>query len=508
MIILSLLVLKNKSDEAIKIDTGLTRDQFCNLFQSLPSLRAELQNNIIASDFLYTYLMKIRTGRTHEDIARIFGITAMAVSKRLNRVRVAMEQDFVYRYVNCLLSREELAERTTMFSQMLFCNGDTSRPVLILDGTYVYIQKSTNFEMQKQSYSDQKKRNFVRVMKCVTTDGTIIFALGPYPASSNDAKILPSIVENSNAFNNLIAGDVLLVDRGFQRCVTFLEDRGFNVQMPAFLERSQSQLTTLEANKSRFVTANRYGVETRNGHVKTIFKIFQKEWCNTALPHMMTDYRVCAALINAYFKSIESNKGIATEIATQMLHRLETPNRISTIIFTNDFQKKLIQFDQFSDFEELPKLTEMDLIWISLGKYQIKQAASYCQLHMRANQMEFIVYACPNDICERYFSDFFCDNRQPKLLMIRIKYRFRTNKTRDAYILIDAVGEGHTSVLAYCCDCYNGLRTVGCCSHVMCLIWFTLHIKTPFNMHGPAAFLNDYFNEALLSASDFDSDDE
>lgn len=29
---------------------------------------------------------------------------------------------------------------------------------------------------------------------------------------------------------------------------------------------------------------------------------------------------------------------------------------------------------------------------------------------------------------------------------------------------------------AYCCSCRHGLRTVGCCGHVMSLIWYTLHI--------------------------------
>lgn len=61
------------------------------------------------------------------------------------------------------------------------------------------------------------------------------------------------------------------------------------------------QLPTSEANRSRLVTANRYGVESRNGHVKTIFKIFQNEWNPAELPHLMADVRICAALINKYF---------------------------------------------------------------------------------------------------------------------------------------------------------------------------------------------------------------
>lgn len=79
-------------------------------------------------------------------------------------------------------------------------------------------------------------------------------------------------------------GDVILVDRGFRDCVKYLEEKGFAVRTPASLPKGQNQLPTKEANESRLVTAKRYGVETRNGHIKTIFKIFQKEWNNITLP--------------------------------------------------------------------------------------------------------------------------------------------------------------------------------------------------------------------------------
>lgn len=498
------IVLSEKSDDGVKADTGLTREQFLNLLHHLKSLQDELKNHKLASDYLYTYLMKLRTARTDEDIGQVFKITRQAVGMRLKCVRKAMESDFVYQNVNFQLTREKLAERSTVLSQMLFCNGDSSRPVLVIDGTYVYIQKSTNYEVQRKSYSGQKKRNFVRVMNCVTTDGTIIFVLGPYQATSNDAQVMRSIVESSNALDNLIAGDVLLLDRGFRDCVDILIAKGFDVKMPALLQRSQNkqQLTTQEANKSRFVTANRYGVKTRNGHIKTIFKIFQREWNPQALPHLMVDFRIGAALINAYFKTIESNKGMATEIGRRMLERFDTPNRLSTIVFSYIFRRNISQFNRFYDFQQLPTLTQTDLIWIALGKYQIRQAASYCQEHFKSNHGEFVVFDCPDDLIGRFLTDFITDGRQLKLLLAQLKSRFRNNKTHNSFVLIDTLGQGENVVLAYCCSCYNGLRTVGCCSHVMSIIWFTLHIKELSKMHQPASFLDHYFAEASSSNND------
>lgn len=460
------------------------------------------KNNEAAYNSLYMDLMKLRTGRTNDDIGRTFSITRTAVTERLNKVRRAMENDFVFENVNFVLSRDQLAQRSTLLSQMLFCNGDISRPVLVLDGTYVYVQKSSNYEFQKLSYNGQKKRNFVRVMICTTTDGTIIFALGPYSATTNDAKVLKSIFENSNAFDHLAPGDVFLVDRGFRDCVEFLEEKGFNVQKPVSMAKNQKQLSTMEANKSRLVTANRYGVETRNGHFKTIFKIFQKEWNNITLPHLMADFRICAALINVYFKRIESKQDLAVPIAEQMLERLETPNELAPIVFSYAFQKNLTEFTQLRDFNELPQLTNTDLIWIALGSYQIRQAKSYCQVHFKANDSEFLVFECPNSLMKKFLAKFQSSGKKLKLLMVRLNSRFRSKKSHDVFILIDLRGHDGKSVVAYCCECYNGLRTVGCCSHVMCVIWYTLHIKNPGAMPRPAAFLNGYFSDQFSSDSE------
>lgn len=85
----------------------------------------------------------------------------------------------------------------------------------------------------------------------------------------------------------------------------------------------------------------------------------------------MADFGACAAPINAYFKTIESNKDMAIEIVGRMLNHYETPNPLSDIVFGRILQKNLSKFNLFHDFAQLPALTQTDLIWIALGKYQI-----------------------------------------------------------------------------------------------------------------------------------------
>lgn len=111
---------------------------------------------------------------------------------------------------------------------------------------------------------------------CVAPNGYIVYALGPYKARDNDAKIMQKIDETTNAFHILQNNDILILDRGFRDCVEYFRTKGYKVLMPALVQRSdkKGQLSTTEANQTRLITATRFIVETRNGHMKTIWKIY------------------------------------------------------------------------------------------------------------------------------------------------------------------------------------------------------------------------------------------
>lgn len=442
------------------------------------------------------YLMKMRTGLPSADVGNKFKITRTTVDRLINKVRKSMSEDFAYNYVNYIRDRDELIQLNTGMGRGLFCGDNPNRVVIICDGTYIYIHKSRNYEFQKRTYSDQKKRNFVKIMMCVTCDGEIIYALGPYPATQNDASILKSIFEETDAFDGLHRGDILMLDRGFRDCVGFLQERGIEVKMPALVQKSKSksQLSTKDANKSRLVTAIRFVVEARNGNLKTIFKIFEKAWSTPALKHLLEDVEICAAIINCYFSKIESNKGSENEIIMRMLAKVDKANDLARIVGMQAFQNIMKHAEPFDDINLLPSLTESDLILISFGKYQIKQAESYCQEHLKAHEGRFELFSLPENEMRTFFHGYFIDNQRPILLYSCFKSRFNSAKKHRTYVLIDSNGESHSAVLQYCCSCYSDLRTVGCCSHIMSIIWYSLHAKDKNHMPTPAAFLNDFFN--------------
>lgn len=250
------------SPKIVKRDTGLSPDQFQDLFSRLPTLRSTFRYADIAKDALYMYLMKVRTAMPNEDIGTAFKISKTTVGRRIDGAREALRTDFVPDHVNYVPDRDELLTKSTEMCNGLY-NPDGNKVVLVCDGTYIFINKSRNYKVQRDSYTDQKKRNNIKIMMVVTTNGHIIYALGPYKAGQNDAQILLELDQTTNIFDTLQNGDILLLDRRFRDCVEHFTAKGLDVKMPALLQRSSNtaQLSTADANRTRLVTALRFIVE-------------------------------------------------------------------------------------------------------------------------------------------------------------------------------------------------------------------------------------------------------
>lgn len=77
--------------------------------------------------------------------------------------------------------------------------------------------------------------------------------------------------------------------------------------MPALLANNQKQLTTEQANNSRYVTQCSWPVEVANSFLKNSFKAL-KEVQNKSLPHTLVDYKIDDAIIKAFHKRLTSDK--------------------------------------------------------------------------------------------------------------------------------------------------------------------------------------------------------
>ncbi len=106
------------------------------------------------------------------------------MSDTINSTLKALTSDFVPKFLgfNHLSREDALWEHNSDMFYKLF-DADRDAVFLILDGTYVYIEKPGQFDLQKVTWSEQKKRNLLKPFMIVLPDGYILAAEGPFGAN-------------------------------------------------------------------------------------------------------------------------------------------------------------------------------------------------------------------------------------------------------------------------------------------------------------------------------------
>lgn len=488
--------LDHLDDATMRMMTGLTNEQFNELFSLTPSLRCKYKNENDARNALLMYMRRLRSGHTYNEIGHENGLSDTTVIRRIKEARAALLNDFVPLNLGNL-SRNELLAHKTEISNELFCSDDPNAIILIWDATYIYIDKSENLGFQKDSWLEQKKRNSIKPMMCVLPDGFIVNVYGPYSSRKNDAKILEDIISKyPNTFAQFRKNDVMIVDRGFRDVVKLLRQKGYTVHMPAQTDKKtvDATLTSLQANSSRLVTKVRYVVEARNGHLKSVFKTFDQNWDTKSLDHLMDDLQIASALLNKYFKLIISDKNNAGPIADKMLSRKDIKNPLDTIIDKNSFQREICKFQPFENPDLCPRLSLDDLKLFAQGSYRLKLAAGYYQEHIKENDNNIAAFVCPYDVFSKYFQAICSKDTIPFMLLMKIKSRYQSTKSYFTFVIFDSSCDGLKGISHYICDCKNGKRVVGCCAHVMLIVWYFCYARHQEIIKVPSAKLNNFFD--------------
>lgn len=232
------------SEKQLKVFTGLNWEQLNELKDMLTSLRNSQSRSVIQA--LVVFLLKLRSGNSNAMIASILQLkNEHEVSDYSNSVMKSFENDVLpFRFGINSVSRDELIQNhTTEIAKLLFDAHD--KLFLICDGTYARHQKSTNNEYQRKSFSGQKKVPLCKPFTICTTDGFVVDMLGPYLANQNDAQILESIIDDHESLPKILnEGDIFVLDRGFRDIKGKLEEKKFQVLMPA-LKGKRKQLKNL-----------------------------------------------------------------------------------------------------------------------------------------------------------------------------------------------------------------------------------------------------------------------
>lgn len=492
-------LLNSQSNEAIiepPMNIGITVTELKQILFELgiPENPNKGQNIIVAAVNLY--IERLHTGQTYKQMALRHKMSRISIGQMVKRGRNILLEHFVpshLGYKNC--TREWLLNHTTDFARMLYCNNDPNKCVVICDGTYIYTYSSTNYAHQRNTFSGQKKRHLFKIMKFVTVDGLIIDTFGPFRATQNDAQIINTIFEKSAFKCFLNAGDVVLVDRGFRDCIESFKKMKLDVRIPGFIRKgTHGQLTSKQCNESRLITKMRFVIELANGRMKMKWGLFNKIIPSILSTHLMSDYRIGAAILNSFGKLIVTDKNDYYDVAKQMLRNVDTKNELTQIINGNKFQKSRKHFESISSKQLFfPKFNEKQLKQFSLGNYSIKQAVSYTADILKKKKV-FPIYQLPSVHVKSIFGEI-CENKhfeKPMLIFTKMDSRFRSSTVHDVYMLYNAIKTNREFL--YYCTCQHGRRTVGCCCHVMTIVYYfgyARHLNIHFN---PASHLDNFFD--------------
>ena len=267
--------LESYTDNDLLNMTGLDKEQLLDLYTYVqPHIRNTPARSSLTT--LGLFLFKLKSGLSNKFLSTIFGISKSSIRRAIHSVRQVLLSEFVPPNLGFShISREDVINNHTRVLAQSLLAENNEQAILVLDGTYIYINKSNNFQFQRRSYSMHKGRPLVKPMVIVSTTGYYISVLGPYFADSknNDASILNHIINNNveEIKQWVKPSDIFVVDRGFRDSLQLLQDLGIQTEIPAFLNKGDKQMTTEEANTSRLVTKVCYTFRYEPRYEKTGF---------------------------------------------------------------------------------------------------------------------------------------------------------------------------------------------------------------------------------------------
>lgn len=477
------------TEDEFKCIAPITKQQFQELYTYCDPIFQERGIRNVTKKDLLIFLCKLRQGLSDEFLKVLFQYSSrQAVSLAISKVRQSLVNRFVPDNIGFqAITREEYIMRhVTPFANELY-NSELAIPKVIayIDGTYSYTHKSSNFRVLRQTYSMQKGRHLIKPSLIVAPDGYILAIQGPYFSDSrnNDARILNNEFQRDadNMRGWFHDGDIFILDRGYRDAQPLLRELGIEYKMPAFLGPQQKQLFTEEANESRLVTKTRWIIETRNGHIKSMFKFFDHTIIMPHLHHLGEFYNIAGAIINRYHPLVlmeEANAGLARELLdkSREVNIVQARVEVERMCYRNA-QWIHLHEGQLRDF---PRLTLEYLRDLTIGTFQVRLARSYIQDKMQ------------RDAQEEFQLDSLFDEQG--FIRVRVFSRFR-NATKHqifiAYNIRDAdnIDDEREAIFGYYCTCKSGARTVGTCAHVTSVLWYLGYARHQPNVRYPSSSL-------------------
>ena len=136
---------RSLTDEKCQIFTSLSKNQFNDLASQLSESTFRNSSNRSVRTALAILLMKLRLGLSDKVLAALFHFPSIrSVSRALESTRNGLINQFVPTNIgfNHITRDEVIRRNTSTIAQRLMCRDEPDTAIVVIDGTYVYIQVS------------------------------------------------------------------------------------------------------------------------------------------------------------------------------------------------------------------------------------------------------------------------------------------------------------------------------------------------------------------------------
>ena len=144
--------------------TGISKKNFFDLCSHIPSTSLRQTDLRSGCQSIRCLLVKLRLGLSNQTLASLSD--KRTVSRVIDSARTATIRHFVRKYLGFShLTRPELIDNHTRpLAKLLFDQAVEDKAIIILYGTYIYVQKSSNNPLQRRTYSLHKGCALIKPM--------------------------------------------------------------------------------------------------------------------------------------------------------------------------------------------------------------------------------------------------------------------------------------------------------------------------------------------------------
>lgn len=239
-------------------------------------------------DQLLLTLMKLRLGRTEQELAYIFGVSTATISRL-----IVCWVNFLYLRLGMLpIWPTWEAVEQSMPASFRRTYPDT---FAIVDATELFCETPSGLSLQSQHYSDYKSHTTVKGLVAISPNGSFIFVSQLFSGSISDRelfqksgilRLLKKVPEKKS----------IMADRGFE-VQDLLIDAKLILNSPPFLD-GEKTLSKENVKKTQRIARLRIHVERAIGQVKAKFKMFKSPIPMSLYGSVNQMWTVCCLLSN------------------------------------------------------------------------------------------------------------------------------------------------------------------------------------------------------------------